>query len=56
MNELSATRPGMQSLQQEGQTMSEEHRTLARTVAKYVVGLPLAFGTVVVGFKWYRQE
>lgn len=55
ISELSATRPGMEDLRREGQTMSEEHRTLARQVAKYVVGLPLAFGTLVVGVKWLSQ-
>lgn len=56
ISELSATRPGMEDLRREGQTMTEEHRTLARTVAKYVVGLPLAFGTVVVGVKWLSED
>lgn len=49
ISELSATRPGMEALRQEGQTMSEEHRTLARRIAKWVVGVPFAFGTIVVG-------
>ena len=56
ISELSATRPGMEDLRKEGQTMSKEHRTLARKVAKYVVGLPLAFGTVVVGAGWLLQD
>lgn len=32
--------------------MSEEQRTLARNVALGTVGLPLAFGGVVVGVGW----
>lgn len=56
ISELSATRPGMESLRREGQTMSEEHRSLARSVAKYVVGVPLAFGTVVVGARWLSED
>ena len=32
--------------------MEEEHRTLARKVAVSVVGVPLAFGGVVVGGAW----
>ena len=49
ISELSATRPGMESLRQESQTMSEEHRTQARQVAKWMAGIPLAFGAVVFG-------
>ena len=56
LSELSATKPGMETLRKEGQTMSEEHRTLARNVAKYIVGLPLAVGTVIVGGGWLIQE
>ena len=52
--ELSATRPGMEALRREGHTMSEEHRTRARQVTKWIVGLPLAFGTTVVGFNWLQ--
>lgn len=55
ISELSATRPGMEELRREGQTMSEEHRTLARRVAKYIVGVPLAFGMLVVGAGWLFQ-
>lgn len=32
--------------------MGEEQRTLARKVAVWVVGLPLAFGGGVVGAGW----
>lgn len=56
ISELSATRPGMGALRQEGHTMSEEHRTMARTVAKYVVGLPLAVGTIIVGAGWLSSD
>ncbi|KAL2043982.1 hypothetical protein N7G274_003502 [Stereocaulon virgatum] len=54
LTELSATTPEMlkAGLRQEGQTMSEEHRTLARKVTIGVVGLPLAFGSIVVGGMW----
>jgi hypothetical protein len=47
ISELSAARPGMESLRQEGQTMLEEHRTQARRVVKWLAGLPLAFGALV---------
>ena len=49
ISELSATRPGMESLRREGQTMSEEHRTQARQVVKWLAAIPLALGAVVVG-------
>jgi len=51
--ELSATRPGMNRV--EGETMSEEQRTYARRVAQWVVGVPLVFGTCVVGLNWLRK-
>ena len=47
ISELSATRPGMESLRQEGQTMLEEHRTQARRVVKWLAGIPLALGALV---------
>ena len=56
LSELSATKPGMEHLRQEGQTMAEEHRTQARQVAKWVVDLPLAFGSVVVGGSWLMSD
>lgn len=50
--ELSATRPGMTRI--EGQTMMESHRTLARKVTQWVIGLPVAVGTALVGINWMR--
>ena len=55
ITELSATRPGTEGLRVEGQTMSEEQRTQARTVAKWIVGVPLAFGSSVVAVNWLKQ-
>lgn len=54
LSELSPTTPEMLAagLRQEGQTMNEEHRTLARKVTIGIVGLPLAFGSLVVGGTW----
>ena len=54
ISELTATTPEMlkAGLRREGHTMNEEHRTLARQVAIGIVGLPLAFGSVVVGGVW----
>jgi hypothetical protein len=52
ISELSATRPGMETLRQEGQTMSEEHRTRARRVVKWMACIPLAFGGVVLAINW----
>ena len=54
ITELSATTPDMlrEGVRKEGQTISEEHRTLARNVAIGIVGLPLAVGGVVVGVGW----
>ena len=58
ISELSATTPEMlkAGLRREGHTMNEEHRTLARKVAIGIVGLPLAFGSVVVGGWWLWRE
>ena len=52
VSELSATRPGMERLRREGQTMSEEHRTQVRQVAKWIIGVPFTIGTVLVGSNW----
>lgn len=54
ITELSATTPDMlrERVRKEGQTISEEHRTLARNVAIGIVGLPLAVGGVLVGVGW----
>ena len=51
--ELSATRPGVVRI--EGQTMPEDHRTMARRVMQLIVGLPLALGTVIVGYNWMKK-
>lgn len=48
ISELSATRPGMEPIRQEGHTMLEEHRTQARRVVKWLAGIPLALGALVV--------
>ncbi|KAM0802714.1 hypothetical protein BDR22DRAFT_819394 [Usnea florida] len=58
ISELSATTPEMLKAgsRREGHTMNEEHRTLARKVAIGIVGLPLAFGSVVVGGTWLWGE
>lgn len=55
LSELNATRPGMEKLRREGHTMSEEHRTYARTVAKWIMGVPVAIGTLVVGVGWFTK-
>lgn len=51
--ELSATRPGMVRI--EGQTMPEDHRTVARRVITWIVGLPVVVGTIIVGFNWMQK-
>lgn len=59
LTELSATTPDMlkEGLREEGHTLNEEHRTLARKVAIGIVGLPLAFGSIIVGIVWlWRSE
>lgn len=58
ISELTATTPEMLKAgsRREGHTMNEEHRTLARKVAIGIVGLPLAFGSVVVGGVWLWRE
>ncbi|KXT10561.1 hypothetical protein AC579_8339 [Pseudocercospora musae] len=51
ISELSATRPGMEAIRN-GRTMSEENRTQARTVVKYIVGIPVVIGTGIVGYNF----
>lgn len=50
--EISAMKPGMESLRQEGQTMTEEQRTFARRVVTWVMGVPLVLGVGIVGGNW----
>lgn len=45
-------KPGMESLRQEGQTMTEEQRTFARRVVTWVMGVPLVLGVGIVGGNW----
>lgn len=56
ISELSATRPGMEDLRRPGMTMSEEHRTQARTVVKYMVGVPVVIGTGIVGYNFVTKR
>ncbi|KAF2163097.1 hypothetical protein M409DRAFT_26544 [Zasmidium cellare ATCC 36951] len=53
ISELSATRPGMEALRQPGQTISEEHRSLIRTTAKLILGVPIVIGTGIVGYNYF---
>lgn len=55
ISELSATRPGMEALRQPGQTITEEHRSLIRTTAKLILGVPLVIGTGIVGFNYFSD-
>ncbi len=52
LTELSATNADNAGMRKEGHTMSEEHRTTARRMAQLLLGVPVAFGTVVVGCNW----
>ncbi|KAI7283469.1 hypothetical protein KC345_g2889 [Hortaea werneckii] len=56
VSELSATKPGMEHLRKEGETMNEEHRTQARGIATWLVGVPMALGGTVGGFLFLRQQ
>ncbi|KAI7501363.1 hypothetical protein KC367_g2899 [Hortaea werneckii] len=56
VSELSATKPGMEHLRKEGETMDEEHRTQARSIATWLVGVPMALGGTVGGFLFLRQQ
>ena len=46
----------MEAIRQPGQTMSEEHRTLARRVVQWIVGVPLTLGTMIVGVNWVQEH
>lgn len=54
ISELGATRKGMEGSRQDG--MSEVQRTSARRVAKWMLGVPLALGTVVVGGRYFFAQ
>ena len=56
ISELSATRPGMETLRRAGETIPEEHRTYARQVTQWIVGVPVVVGTVIVGFDWLWKK
>ena len=56
ISELSATRPGMETLRRAGETIPEEHRTYARQVTQWIVGVPVIVGTGIVGFNWLQKE
>ncbi|GAB1735656.1 hypothetical protein NU219Hw_g4226t1 [Hortaea werneckii] len=56
VSELSATKPGMEHERREGETMNEEHRTQARGIAIWLVGVPMALGGTVGGFLFLRQH
>ena len=52
ISEISGTKPGMEGLRPEGQTMSEEQRTFARRVVTWIMGVPIVLGTAFVGGQW----
>lgn len=54
VSELSATKPGMESLREAGKTMDESQRTHARKVTTWVMGLPVLLGSVIVGVQLWR--
>jgi hypothetical protein len=56
ISELSATRPGMESVRREGMTMSEEHRTLARRVVMGMGAFTTVLGAGVFGYCFYGLE
>lgn len=56
VSELSATKPGMEHLRKEGETMNEAHRTQARSIATWLVGVPMALGGTVGGFLFLKQH
>ena len=58
LSELSPTTPEMlrSGQRREGHTMNEEHRTLARKVTVGIIGLPLAFGSLIIGGVWLWRE
>lgn len=56
LSEISGSKPGMEGLRPEGQTMSEEQRTFARRVVTWVMGVPLVLGTGLVGGQWIMKK
>lgn len=53
--EISSSKPGMEGLRPEGQTMNEEQRTFARRVVTWLMGVPVVIGTVLVGSQWIKK-
>ncbi|KAF1344695.1 hypothetical protein BDV97DRAFT_373066 [Delphinella strobiligena] len=53
--EISSSKPGMEGLRPEGQTMNEEQRTFARRVVTWLMGVPVVIGTVLVGSQWISK-
>lgn len=53
--EISSSKPGMEGLRPEGQTMNEEQRTFARRVVTWLMGVPVVIGTVLVGSQWVMK-
>lgn len=56
ISELSATKPGMEALRQPGQTISEEHRSMIRRSAQWILGVPLVTGAGIVGFNYLTND
>ncbi|TKA23696.1 hypothetical protein B0A50_06532 [Salinomyces thailandicus] len=56
VSELSATKAGMEHIRREGETMNEDQRAMARNLAKWIVGLPMAFAGAVGGIAWLKQD
>lgn len=56
ISELSATRPGMESLRMEGHTIPEYQRTQIRQLAKWILAVPVTMGATVMGVGLFQHS
>ncbi len=55
ISEISSTKPGMEGIRIEGQTISEDQRAFARNAVTWMMGLPVLIGTGIVGGSLYKS-
>lgn len=55
-SEINAMRPGMETLKDRADGMSEDQRTFARKTATWLMGVPVVLGTLIVGGNWLLKD
>ncbi|KAK6008332.1 hypothetical protein QM012_000235 [Aureobasidium pullulans] len=54
--EINAMRPGMETIKDRADGMSEDQRTYARRTATWLMGVPVLLGTLIVGGNWLLKD